>query len=129
MTAAVICTALLAALVFGLGMNVSRNRAAATNQLPTTPDDPLFVAIRAHGNATEYIPTLAILMLVVGSQHPGAWAVVLFVFVTTARYLHAIGVLAAGDMTKKSVGRHIGAIATDIGGIALAIAAVVLFTT
>jgi uncharacterized membrane protein YecN with MAPEG domain len=129
MTTAVICTALLATLIFGLGMNVSRVRSRSTNQLPTQLDDPLFVAIRAHGNATEYIPAVAILMLLVGSQEPGSWAVALFIAVTAARFLHAFGVLAAGDMSQKSVGRHVGAIATDVGGLALAIATVVMFTT
>lgn len=129
MTAAAVCTALLTSLIFGLGMNVSRIRSHSDNQLPTRLDDPLFVAIRAHANATEYIPALAILMLLVGSRDPGAWAVALFIAVTAARYLHAFGVLAAADMSKKSVGRHVGAIATDIGGFALGIAAVVSFTT
>ena len=129
MTAAVVCTALLALLVFGLGMNVSRVRSRSTDQLPTQLDDPLFVAIRAHGNATEYIPTLAILMLLIGSQDPGAWAVALFVAATAARYLHAIGVLAAGDMNQRSLGRHVGAIGTDVFGFALGVAAVLAYTT
>lgn len=108
---------------------MSRVRSRSTNQLPTQLDDPLFVAIRAHANATEYVPALAILMLLVGSQEPGSWAGALFVAVTAARYLHAFGVLAAADMGKKSVGRHVGAIATDIGGFALGVAAVIAFTT
>lgn len=129
MTAAVICTVLLTTLVFGLGMNVSRVRSRSTNQLPTQLDDPLFVAIRAHANATEYVPALAILMLLVGSQEPGTWAIALFVAATAARYLHAIGVLTAGDMGQRSVGRHVGAIGTDVFGFALGVAAVLAYTT
>ena len=126
MTTAIICTALLAALVFALGLNVSRLRGSATTQQPAAPDDRLYVAVRAHGNATEYVPTLAVLILLVGSREPAAWMVATFVVATVARYVHALGVLRAGDMNKPVPLRMVGAMATYAAGLVLAGAAVVV---
>jgi uncharacterized membrane protein YecN with MAPEG domain len=125
-TIAIICVALLAALVFVLGANVSRLRGSATTQAPTALDDPLFVAIRAHGNAAEYVPTLAVLILLVGSRQPATWMLVLFVVGTAARYIHAVGVLAAGDMSKPAPLRMVGAVLTYLSGLALVAAAIVV---
>jgi uncharacterized protein len=126
MTTAIICIALLSALLFGLGFNVSRLRGKSVSQLPTAMDDPLFVAIRAHGNAAEYVPTLAVLMLIVGSHHPSVWMLVAIVLATVARFVHAFGVLQAGDMSKAVPLRMIGAITTYVAGLALSLAAVLL---
>lgn len=128
MTTAIVCIALLAALLFVLGWNVSRLRGSqkTVDQFPTAPDDPLFVAIRAHGNATEYVPTLAVLILLVGSRDPAAWMLVVAVVATVSRYLHAIGVLRTGDMNEESPLRFAGAVGTILSGVALAVAAVVV---
>jgi hypothetical protein len=128
MTTATICIALLAALLFVLGWNVSRLRGSKTtvDQFPTAPDDPLFVAIRAHGNATEYVPTLAVLILVVGLGDPEVWMLVVAGIAVLSRYLHAIGVLVTGDMAEESVLRFAGAVGTILSGVALAVAAVLV---
>ncbi len=125
MTPAVVCTALLALLVFGLGMNVSRVRGTATNQFPTDPTDALFVAVRAHGNATEYIPTLAVLILLVGSRDPAAWMIAVFVAATAARYLHAVGIFTASDLARQTPLRIVGAMGTYLCGILLIAAALI----
>ena len=128
MTTAIICIALLGALLFGLGWNVSRLRGSkqTTEQFPSAPDDPLFVAIRAHGNAAEYVPTLAILILVVGFRDPALWMLVVAAIATLSRYLHAIGVLSTGDMAKENPLRLVGAVGTILSGVALAAAAVLV---
>lgn len=129
MTTAIVCIALLATLLFALGGNVSRirgSRGATGEQFPTAPDDALFVAIRAHGNATEYIPTLAVLILVIGSRDPSAWMLVVAAVATFSRYLHAVGLLTTGDMGKKSPLRLIGAVGTIVSGVALAVAAILV---
>lgn len=129
MTTAIICIALLAALLFVLGWNVSRIRGMrghTGDQFPTAPDDALFVAIRAHGNATEYVPTLAVLMLVIGARDPAAWMLVVAVIAVVSRYLHAIGVLVTGDMGKESPLRLVGAVGTILSGVALAVASVLV---
>jgi len=128
MTTAIICIALLGALLFVLGWNVSRLRGSkkTVEQFPTAPDDPLFVAVRAHGNATEYVPTLAVLILLVGSRDPAVWMLVVAVVAVVSRYLHAVGVLAAGDMAKENVLRLVGAVGTILSGVALSVAAVLV---
>ena len=61
MTTAIICSAILAALVFLLGANVTRLRVltgkVGGSQLPQDPTSKLFIAVRAHGNAAEYVPS------------------------------------------------------------------------
>lgn len=129
MTTAIICIALLAVLLFVLGWNVSRlrgTRGDTGEQFPTAPDDSLFVAIRAHGNATEYVPTLAVLILVVGSRDPALWMLVVAAVAVLSRYLHAVGVLVAGDMGKENLLRLVGAVGTILSGVALAVAAVLV---
>jgi uncharacterized membrane protein YecN with MAPEG domain len=126
MTTTIVCIALLSALLFILGFNVSRLRGKSASQQPTAMDDPLFVAIRAHGNAAEYIPTLAVLMLVVGSHDPAIWMLVAIVVATAARFVHAVGVLRAGDMSQPVPLRMIGAITTYLAGLALSVAAVLV---
>ena len=93
MTTAIACTSILAALLFALGANVSRVRAGrgkhGGTQTPSDPADALFKAVRAHGNASEYVPTLAILILVVAWRQPGAWTSLLAIAATSSRVLHA----------------------------------------
>jgi uncharacterized protein len=116
MTTAIICTAILAAMVFVLGFNVSRMRGvtgkAGGSQLPTDPADRLLIAIRAHGNAAEYIPTLIVLFLLVGARSPAAVAIPLIVGATAARVTHAFGLLTAESLAKETKGRVIGAVGT-----------------
>lgn len=126
MTTAIFCAALLAALVFVLSANVSRLRGSSATQFPTDPTDPLFVAIRAHGNAIENVPTLALLILFVGSRDPASWMIAAFVLAAAARYLHAFGILQAGDMTRKTPLRMVGSIGTNLAGVTLVAATLVV---
>lgn len=127
MTVAIVAAATLAALVFVLGFNVSRLRGitakAGGTQLPTDPADRLFIAIRAHGNAAEYVPTLMVLFLLVGARSPAAVAVVLIVGATLARLVHAFGMLTAPSLAADTPLRLGGAIGTYVFGIGLAVAA------
>jgi uncharacterized protein len=127
MTVAIIAAATLAVLVFVLGFNVSRLRGitakAGGTQMPTDPTDRLFIAIRAHGNAAEYVPTLMVLFLLVGAGSPAAVAVALIVGATLARLVHAFGMLTASSLAAESALRLAGAIGTYVFGIGLAIAA------
>ena len=83
MTIAIICSAILAALVFLLGANVTRMRVVTGNaggsQLPQDPASKLFIAVRAHGNAAEYVPILVVLFLLVGARSPGWLAIPLII--------------------------------------------------
>jgi uncharacterized membrane protein YecN with MAPEG domain len=127
MNTAIVCTALLGGLLFALSIRTSmlRGKAGPDGQVPTAPDDPLFVAIRAHGNAAENAAMLAVLMLLVGSRDPATWTEVVMVVVTAARFAHAFGVIQGGDMRKEAPLRLAGAIVTTLAGLALCVAAVV----
>ena len=128
MTTAIICTSVLGALLFVLGANVTRIRAlrgkTGGSQAPSDPADALFKAVRAHGNASEYVPTLAVLILLVGWRSPGAWATVLAVGATSARVVHAVAMLRAPTLDMRYLPREVGAEGTYLFGLALAVTAV-----
>jgi hypothetical protein len=126
-TLQIVCLALLGLLIFGLGANVTRHRAirgSTGNQQPTDPADRMFIAIRAHGNAAEYVPMLAVLILVCATLSDGWWVDVLAVAAVVSRYLHAVGLLTAKTMATHGPVRDAGAIGTYLTGIALAVTAV-----
>ena len=123
MNLAIACTALLGALVFALGANVTRERVAAGDgraQFPTDPESRLLKAIRAHGNAAEYVPMLAILMLLVQVREPSTAADVVCVVATGARLVHAGALLGCRSLAINTALRSIGAAGTYLAGIALA---------
>lgn len=120
MSTAIVLVALLGALVFLLGAHVTYRRTKATEQFPTDPADRLLVAIRAHGNASEYVPLLAVLILVLGLRDAPAWMLWAAAAVVAARYAHAIGVLTSASLARPNLLREIGAGGTCIGGLVLA---------
>ena len=127
LTTAIICTAILAAMLFFLGFNVSRMRGvtakAGGSQFPDDPASRLLIAIRAHGNAAEYIPVLLVLFLLVGARSPGAVAIPLITGATAARIAHAYGMLTAPSMAVTTKARLAGAAGTYLLGLGLAVAA------
>lgn len=126
-TLQITCVALLGVLLFLLGANVTRHRAirgGTGNQMPTDPADRMFIAIRAHGNAAEYVPTLCVLLLVCGTLSDGWWVDVLAVAAVVVRYTHAIGMLTSNTLATHGPLRDIGALGTYLTGLALAVTAV-----
>lgn len=127
MIIAILCSALLGALVFALGANVTRMRVVTAKaggaQMPTDPASKLLIAIRAHGNATEYIPVLIVLFLLVGDRSPGWVAIPLILAATIGRLMHAFGTLATASMAVPTIPRELGAGITYLAGIALAVTA------
>jgi uncharacterized membrane protein YecN with MAPEG domain len=128
MTTSIICTSILAAMLFALGFNVSRVRGVTGktggSQFTNDPASGLFKAIRAHGNAAEYVPTLIVLFLLVGARSPAAVAIPLIAGATAARLVHAYGLLTSPSLATPTRSRLIGAIGTYLFGIGLAAAAV-----
>jgi hypothetical protein len=124
MTVAIVCTALLGLLVFGLGMLVSMTRRsthAAIGHVPD-PEDRLHKLVRAHANAAEYAPMMAVLMLLIGARQPAAWMVCTFVAATASRYLHAAGMIAYPTLAAPNPLRFVGALGTYLSGLALVVA-------
>ena len=121
MTVALTCTALLGLLVFGLGLGVSTMRGSTKTNFGFTPDptDPLYKMVRAHGNATEYAPMMAILMLAVAAREPATWMLWTFGIATAARYLHAAGMILSPSLDEVYPLRFVGALVTYLSGLAL----------
>ena len=119
--AAVFCMGLLGLLVFGLGLAVSAVRGATGTNFAYTvdPTDRLYKMVRAHGNAAEYAPMLAILILYLGSQQPGRFVTWTFVAATACRYLHALGMILAKSLDRTDPLRFVGALGTYVTGFML----------
>jgi uncharacterized membrane protein YecN with MAPEG domain len=127
-TVPVICIALMGVLLFLLGANVTRHRAmrgATGNQMPTDPADRMFIAQRAHGNASEYIPTLAVLVVVCDALTSGWWLDALAVAALAARSLHAYGMLTSRTLAAHGPVRDLGAMGTYLTGVLLGVTALV----
>jgi uncharacterized protein len=124
----IVSIALLGILVFVLGANVTRHRAmrgANGDQMPSDPADRMLIAQRAHGNASEYVPSLIGLLIVCSFLTDGWWLDALAVAAVAARYLHATGMLTSKTLATHGLVRDTGATLTYVAGVALAVTAVV----
>lgn len=120
-TTALICTFVLGLLVFGLGFAISGLR-FSESRLHGHSDDPgnlLHKVVRAHGNATEYAPFLAVLFLYVGAHSPSNTALGLIIGATVFRVVHAVGLVAWPTISKPNPFRFIGALGTYACGLLL----------
>jgi uncharacterized protein len=125
MTVALTCIALLGLLVFGLGLAVSATRGSTKTNIgySNDPADRLYKLVRAHGNAAEYAPMLAVLMLAIGMRQPVTWMLWTFVAATAFRYVHAAGMILSPTLAQPYPLRFIGALGTYVCGLALVAAA------
>ena len=121
--AALISTAVLGILLFGLGFAVSAAR-MKTKVLIGHPDDPDHVLsriARAHGNTAEYAPYLALLFILHGMRGPSNLAVFLIAAATLARVLIVVGILTAESLNRPNTARFLGASSTYGCGLGLSI--------
>ncbi len=129
MTTAIVCSAILGASIFALGFNVSRLRGATAksggSQMPDDPASPLLIAVRAHGNATEYVPTLMLLFLLVAWLVSSPWATGVIIAATVSRLVHAGSMLSSPSLAQESHLRLAGAVGTYLFGMILAVTAVI----
>jgi uncharacterized membrane protein YecN with MAPEG domain len=119
------CIGLLGLLVFALGLAVSLNRGSTRTNFGYTPDptDRLYKLVRAHGNAAEYAPMLAVLMLFLSGRAPGPFVTGTCILATIARYLHAAGMILSPTLDRPYPLRFAGALLTYVTGLILAVAA------
>ena len=120
---ALICTAVLGLLLFGLGLSVSvmRFREGVGSGGEPDPASPLHKVIRAHANTAEYAPFLALLFLYLGARSPSGATVSLIVAATLCRCLLVVGLIAWPTMAKPNPARFIGALGTYLAGLALCV--------
>ena len=125
MMTAVVCTALLGLLVFGLGLAVSLTRGQTGTNFGANPDpaDRLYKMVRAHANATEFAPMLAVLMLLIGAHDPGSWILWVMWIATISRYLHAAGMIFSPTLAQPHPLRFAGALGTYVCGLLLSVVA------
>lgn len=124
MNIAIVCTAMLGFLLFGLGLYVSSLRGRTQRVIgydTNDPADPLYRAVRAHGNTSEYAPFLAVLFLWFAMHSPPTWILVTIVLATIARFLLAAGLLWGSSLEKPNVMRFSGALFTYACGLALVV--------
>ena len=127
-TIPVVSIALMGVMLFLLGANVTRYRAIrgdTGNQMPTDPADRMFIAQRAHGNAAEYVPTLAVLIVVCATLTDGWWLNALAIAAAVSRGLHAVGMLTSRTLASHGPLRDSGALGTYLTGVALGVTALV----
>jgi len=124
MSVAIVCTALLGLLLFGLGLFVSiqRQRHRTIIGHDQSPVDALHRAVRAHANTAEYAPFLAIMFLWHGAHDAESWILWTMVIATLARYLLAGSLLFGPTMAEPNPVRFVGALATYVCGLLLAAA-------
>ena len=122
MNIAVICTALLGLLLFGLGLRVSlqRRETRRSTGYDASPADPLHRAVRAHANTAEYAPFFALLFLWYATRPAPMWIIATIVLATVARFAIAGGLLF-GPLNRPNPARLFGALFTYLCGLALAI--------
>lgn len=124
MKIALICIALLGALVIGLGLYVTICR-GKTNTITggiDEADNILNKAMRAHGNTIEFAPMLAVLIYALGMMRPDVWVVWCMILVTLSRYLIVAGLIFPQTMAKPNPMRFLGALGTYLFGTALCVA-------
>ena len=121
--AALICTAILGLLLFGLGLSVSvmRFRERTVSSYDPDPTNPLYKVVRAHANTAEYVPFFCLLFLYLGARSPSAATVSLIVLATLCRCLLVVGLIAWPTMAKANPARFIGALGTYLTGLALCV--------
>ena len=121
MNTALLCIAALGLLVVGLGFWVSLGRGATQTNVgsSTDPTDPLYKRVRAHGNAAEYAPMLAVLIYVLGANDPGVWTLSVMVLAVLSRYVHALGMLIGPTLGQPYPLRFVGALGTYLFGFIL----------
>ena len=128
-TTVITCIALMGILVFVLGANVTRHRAirgkSGEPQQSMDPTDRLFIAQRAHGNASEYVPSLIGLLIVCSTLTDGWWLNTVAIVATAARYIHAYALLSSKTLATHGPLRDSGAMFTYLSGVALGITALV----
>lgn len=128
-TIPVVAIAVMGLIVFILGANVTRHRAqrgSTGNQMPSDPADRMFIAQRAHGNATEYVPTLIGLIIVCSLFTDSWWLDALSLAAMASRLVHAVGMLRSSTLAEHGPMRDAGAMGTYVSGIALAVTAIVV---
>ena len=118
MSVSLICVALLALLLILLGFNVSMVRARTETMFGAEPDpaSPVYKAVRAHGNTTEYVPMLALLIYILGQSGSSGWVEWAMIIAVFSRSLFAGGIIIPEPMGNPHPMRSLGSGGTYVSG-------------
>ena len=119
-----VCSAILVLVYFLLAFNVSLTRGSTKTGIGTGNDlsGRLNKAIRAHGNAAEYVPIFVLLFLYFLSTGAGGWITWVVIGVTACRVLHPIAMFMSPDLNRAYPPRFVASLGTYLGGLALGVA-------
>jgi uncharacterized membrane protein YecN with MAPEG domain len=106
-----LCAGLLVLLYAGLSNNVSRLR-LRQQKLSDVTEAELTKAIRAHGNASEYVPLFVVLFLYLQLTQASAAFAIVAVVATLSRIAHAAGMLRIANVADRHPLRFLGALGT-----------------
>ena len=113
MNTLLLCSAALVLLYGLLSFNVSRMR-LKRRKYPEITEAEVTKAIRAHGNAAEYIPLFVALFLYFNSMEPSVYVAGIAVLATVSRAAHAAGMFLIPSVTERHPLRFYGALGTYI---------------
>lgn len=118
MTTVLLCSAFLVFLYALLSVNVSRIRLRG-QQSSRVKEAQLTQAVRAHGNAAEYIPLIVALLLYLNQAAPSQLVSVIAVIAALSRALHAAAMLFVPEIHLREKLRFVGALGTYVSLFAL----------
>lgn len=107
----VLCIAVLVMFYGALSLNVSVMRVKRGSD-PKVTEAALTKAIRAHGNAAEYIPLFSLGLLYLNAAAPSHFIDGLAIVVVLSRILHAAGMFLIQDVNQPHPLRAVGALGT-----------------
>ena len=116
----VLCSGLLALLYAALSVNVSVTRQRKQKDSSIT-EAQLTKAIRAHGNASEYIPLFIASFLFLGTSGSSPALAIIAVSATVSRVAHAAGMFRIANVSERHPLRYYGAIGTYVCLFAVAV--------
>jgi uncharacterized protein len=111
MNTVLLCAAALVLLYAALSLNVSRMR-LRKHKFPEVTEAEPTKAIRAHGNASEYIPLFVVLLLYMNSTQASPYLAAVAVLATVSRFLHAAGMLRIASVAQRHPFLFYGALGT-----------------
>jgi uncharacterized membrane protein YecN with MAPEG domain len=114
----ILCVAVLVLFYAALSFNVSRMRRKRRSD-PSTPEAALTKAIRAHGNASEYIPVFTAGLLYLDAVAPSVFVTGLAVAVVASRLSHAAGMFLTPTVDDRHPLRFAGALGSYLCLVAL----------
>ncbi len=106
-----LCSAIMILFYASLSFNVSRMR-LRQQKFPEVTEAKLTKAIRAHGNASEYIPLFVALFTYLHVVQAGAFLAGIAVLATLSRGIHAVGMLRTATGRERNQLRFYGALGT-----------------